>query len=135
MIGQSIRYFALLLILAFPVSAWAGPEGEYLAEGTDPGNGAAYSGTVSIARNGDTYTVVWNIGGTEYVGTGLGATSANGTTTMGPANDSDTAIAVSYITAGSFGLAIYAQQPDGTWNGIWTYGGSTSIGSEVWTPQ
>ena len=53
---------------------------------------------------------------------------------MGPASERDTAIAVSYVTDGSFGLTFYVEQENGQWRGIWTYAGSDRIGSEVWTP-
>jgi hypothetical protein len=51
---------------------------------------------------------------------------------MGPASTGDSSIAISYISDGSFGLAYYVEQEDGTWRGIWTYGGSNKIGTEVW---
>ncbi len=122
----SIIAFALACLVS--LSAFAGPVGNYVVEGTDPGTGSTYRGTVSVQKNGQTYTVEWNINGTKYVGTGLG------TSTMGPASDQDTAIAISYVTSNSFGLTFYEKQDNGQWKGIWTYGGSAQIGTEVWTP-
>ena len=128
------RNFVLALFYFVPLLAIASPEGNYAVEGTDPGSGAGYTGTVNVKRNGQTYTVAWDIGGTKYIGTGLGAANVKGTPTMGPASDQDTAIAVSYIAESSFGLTFYVKQANGQWKGIWTYGGSAQIGTEVWTP-
>lgn len=128
-----INTFALILLMTS--QAVAGPEGTYSVVGTNPGSGAQYRGVVSVKRNGQTYSVVWNVGGTEYLGTGLGAAKVKGTRTMGPASDQDTAIAISYVTNGSFGLTFYVQQSNGDWKGIWTYAGSRDIGTEVWTPR
>jgi len=126
---------AMLFTLINPLSAFAGPEGVYSVQGTNPGNKGSYSGTVAVERNGDTYVVAWDIGGTQYVGTGLGAANVKGTFTMGPANQDDIALAVSYVSGKSFGQAFYVEQEDGTWKGIWAYGGARQIGSETWTPQ
>lgn len=126
---------ALVAMFLLPVQAIAGPEGVYNVEGSNPGNGDRYRGTVSVTRTGQTYAVVWNIGGTEFIGTGLGSANVKGTSTMGPASDQDTAISISYVSDGSFGLAYYVEQSNGQWKGIWTYGGSTQIGTEIWTPR
>lgn len=124
---------AFLLILSSG-SALAGPEGKYTVNGTNPGNGSGYEGTVTVERNDQTYSVLWDVGGTKYLGTGIGAANVKGTPTMGPASGQDDTIAISYISGGSFGLAFYVEQDNGQWNGIWTYGGSSQIGTEVWTP-
>ena len=126
---------ALVAMILLPIQAVAGPEGNYSVEGTNPGNGDRYRGTVTVRRSGQTYAVVWNISGTEFIGTGLGSANVKGTPTMGPASDQDTAISISYISDGSFGLAYYVEQSNGQWKGIWTYGGSTQIGTEIWTPR
>ena len=113
----------LILVATFIVlgiaSAFAGPAGKYDVEGTNPGNGKEYSGTVSVERTGDTFKVTWNIGGTRYVGTGIGDKEF---------------LAVSYRAGDYTGLALYAATKDG-WKGIWTYADGTKIGSEVWTEQ
>ncbi len=118
-----------------PLRAIAGPEGTYNVEGTNPGGEGGYRGIVRVTQYGQTYSVVWEVGGTKYLGTGLGAANVKGTPTMGPASDQDTAIAISYITKGSFGLTFYVEQDNGQWKGIWTYGGSNQIGTETWTPR
>lgn len=120
-------------LMTFTLSALAGPEGTYTVRGTNPGGQGEYSGTVSVRQTGQTYSVIWNVGGVKYTGTGLGAENSRGYSTMGPASSSDSSIAISYISDGTFGLAYYVEQDDGTWRGIWTYGGSDKIGTEIWT--
>ncbi len=129
-----MRVLVALMVFMFSGAAQAGPEGRYTVEGTNPGNGSSYRGTVTVERNGQTYSVLWIVGGTEFVGTGIGAANVKGTATMGPASDQDDAIAISYVTDGSFGLTFYVEQDNGQWQGIWTYGGSSEIGTEIWTP-
>ncbi len=120
-------------LITLTLSALAGPEGTFTVRGTNPGGQGEYSGTVSVRQTGQTYSVIWNVGGVKYTGTGLGAENSKGYSTMGPASSSDSSIAISYISDGTFGLAYYVEQDDGTWRGIWTYGGSDKIGTEVWT--
>ena len=125
---------AAAIISALAIPALAGPEGSYSVAGKNPGNGSAYSGTVTVTRTGETYRVVWDIGGTTFTGSGLGAAPVKGSTVMGPADDADYVLAVGYISGPkNFGLAYYVEQDDGTWKGIWTYGGGEQIGTENWT--
>lgn len=124
----------LFVLFVFPMQAFAGPEGAYQVFGTSPGGGNEYEGVVAVERNGDTYVVVWEVGGTEFIGTGLGAANVKGVVTMGPASGQDTALTVSYISEDSFGLAFYVERDNGEWEGIWTFGGSENIGTEVWVP-
>ena len=133
--SRILFFAALLFTFIVPNSAFAGPEGVYYVEGTNPGNKGRYSGTVTVERNGDTYTVAQDIDGSQYIGTGLGAANVKGNFTIGPANEGDIALAVSYISGESFGQAFYIHQEDGSWKGIWAYGGAKKIGSETWTPQ
>jgi hypothetical protein len=120
------------ILLAAVTAAIAGPEGRYTVSGTNPGGGA-YTGTVRVARTGETYEVIWDIGGTRFTGSALGAAPVKGNSVMGPASDSDNVLAVGYVSGTrNFGLAYYVEQDDGTWQGIWTYGGSDRIGTEVW---
>lgn len=93
------------------------PVGSYAVMGTNPGGGSPYQGGVMVEKTGDTYRVTWNIGGTAYVGTGIG---------------DGRFIAVSYRSGNDTGLALYAAS--GTdWQGVWTYAGGTTIGTERWT--
>jgi hypothetical protein len=110
---------AAVSLVLLASSAWAVHEGEYDVEGTNPGSGSGYSGTVRVSRTGETYNVVWTVGGTRYVGTGIGNKDF---------------LAVSYRSGNSTGLALYGQA-DGSWQGIWTYAGSREVGTERWTPR
>lgn len=128
-----ITILTVVTLMTLTLSAIAGPSGIYTVKGTNPGGQGEYKGTVTVQQTGQTYSVVWNVGGVRYTGTGLGAEDSKGYSTMGPASSNDSSIAISYISGGSFGLAYYVEQEDGTWRGIWTYGGSDKIGTEVWS--
>jgi hypothetical protein len=123
-----------LLVLA-PALAWADPTGTFKVQGVNPDNGQQYTGTVKVSRDGETYSVAWNIGGQQFVGTGLGAKFNGSRFEMGPASPDDTAISVGYISGNSFGMAMYFLQPDGTWQGVWTYAGSKKASPENWLPN
>jgi len=97
----------------------AEPVGTYRVEGTNPGNGSAYSGTVSVERTGETFRVVWVVGGTRYVGTGIGNRNF---------------LSVSYRSGESTGLALYGED-GGNWVGVWTYAGGQQMGKERWLRQ
>jgi hypothetical protein len=64
--------------------------------------------------------VIWDVGGTRYVGTGIGDANF---------------IAVSYRTGQSSGLALYAHKGNGIWEGIWTYANGRDVGTEKWIPR
>ena len=101
------------------IAASADPVGKYQVSGTNPGNGSAYSGEVSVQRTGDTFKVTWTVGGKRYDGTGIGSSDF---------------IAVSYRAGNDTGLALCAQDGEG-WKGIWAYAGSQKLGTEVWERQ
>jgi hypothetical protein len=127
---------ALVVLLAAATAALAGPEGSYDVSGTNPGDGSSYSGRVTVEQTGETYQVIWDVAGTRFIGSGLGAAPVKGNTVMGPAAANDDVLAVGYVSGDrNFGLAFYVEQDDGTWSGIWTFGGSTAIGTEIWTPR
>ncbi|MDB5524807.1 MAG: hypothetical protein JWM58_2570 [Rhizobium sp.] len=126
---------AACLLLAMPALAWADPTGAYQVRGVNPGDNKEYTGTVNVVRNGETYNVSWNIAGQEFVGTGLGAKFIGDRFQMGVASPDDTAISVGYISGQSFGMAMFFQQPDGHWQGIWTYAGSNKASTEDWYPR
>lgn len=126
-----LRSLASACLCLAPAIALADPTGNFEVRGKNP-DGQEYTGKVSVQRNGETYTVVWNVGGTEFVGTGLGAKFVGDRFQMGPASPEDTAISVGYISGKSFGMAMYFEQPDGHWQGIWTYGGSDKASLENW---
>jgi hypothetical protein len=93
----------------------ADPVGSYSVEGSNPGGGK-YRGTAKVEKTGQTYRVIWIVGSTRYVGTGIG--------------DKDF-IAVSYKSGSDTGLALYGAD-GGNWAGVWTYAGGRRIGTEIW---
>lgn len=106
----------IALVLSAVAAFAADPVGSYTVQGNNPGGGSRYTGTVTISRTGDTYRVVWVVGSTRYVGTGIG--------------DKDF-IAVSYRSGNDTGLALYGSD-GGNWKGLWTYAGGREVGTEIW---
>lgn len=122
-----------MIIAGLPSVASADPTGRFTVVGDNPETGKQYTGTVTVTRTGETYDVVWSIAGSDVIGTGLGAKFVgNNRFRVGPASKDDIAISVGYSSGGnSFGIAMYFEQPDGTWRGVWTYKGSEKAISEV----
>ena len=108
--------FAAALLAGCPAFA-ADPVGTYAVRGVNPGGGAEYSGTVQVSRTGETYRVVWNVAGEQFVGTGIG---------------NQDFLAVSYQSGKSTGLALYGAAGS-DWQGTWAYAGSRATGGERWT--
>jgi hypothetical protein len=118
-----MRTFSAAIGLAFVLFsslAFADPVGRYEVSGTNPGGKGDYSGQVVVERTGDTYRVTWNVGGQRFIGTGIGDKNF---------------IAVSYRSGDQTGLALYAEEGDGTWVGVWTYAGGKQVGTERWERQ
>jgi len=121
-------------LIAAPGLALADPTGNYNVTGRNVDTGNTYHGTVEVSRLGPTYKVVWNIAGKQSVGTALGSHFENDTTiATGPATEKDAGLSVGYINNNSFGIGTYYLRRDGSWEGVWTYGGSQHITSETWT--
>ena len=97
----------------------ADPAGSYRVEGTNPGSGSTYTGSVTVTKTGETWRVVWVVGNTRYVGTGIGDRNF---------------IAVSYRAGNETGLALYGAE-GGNWQGVWAYAGGQQIGAERWLRQ
>ncbi len=97
----------------------ADPVGSYKIEGSNPGGSGAYQGTAEVTKTGQTFHVVWDIGGTKYEGTAIGDQNF---------------MAITYRSGDNTGLALYAED-GGNWKGVWTYAGGTAMGSEVWKRQ
>src|SRR6516164_7244606 len=96
-------FIALTLLWGFATAAFAAdPVGTYHIEGHNP-SGSTYEGSVTVTKTGDTYRVVWDIGGTKYEGTAIG--------------DKDF-MAVTYRSGDSTGLALYGED-GGNWKGVW----------------
>ncbi len=70
MIVRLAAFVAVFIVVTVP--ALADPVGRYTVEGKNPGGGPSYSGTVSVERTGQTYRVVWDVGGSRFIGTGVG---------------------------------------------------------------
>jgi len=113
---------AVAIIVSAAALVWSAaafatdPVGHYEVEGSNPGGGGSYTGTVTVQKTGDTYRVVWDVGGTRYIGTGIG---------------DRTFLAVSYKSGNNTGLALYSAEGE-DWKGIWTYAGGRQIGPEAW---
>lgn len=125
---------AILIALALPAAALAGPDGSYHVKGVNPDDGRDYTGTVKIVRKGEVYRVVWQIGDDETVGMGLGLRLVDGQIVAGPASDADTGIAISYASGDSIGNATYTEFSDGTWRGVWAGKGDKTVSTEEWIP-
>jgi hypothetical protein len=107
---------AAALLLSAATAFAAEPVGHYSIAGTNPSGGGKYSGTVSVEKTGQTYSVIWIVGSTRYVGTGIGDKNF---------------LAVSYKSGTETGLALYGSD-GGNWAGVWTYAGGSQMGTEVW---
>jgi hypothetical protein len=112
-------FVALAMLGGFATAALAAdPVGSYKIEGSNP-SGGSYQGTAEVTKTGQTYQVVWDIGGTKYQGTAIGDQNF---------------MAITYRAGDNTGLALYGED-GGNWKGVWTYAGGTSMGSEVWKRQ
>ena len=107
------------LILSAGV-AWAAeqadPVGHYSVKGQNPSK-AMYNGHVSVTKKGETYDVVWKIGGETITGVGISV---------------ENNFSVAYQSGKDVGLAVYQKNPDGTWLGLWTIEGAGRVGLEQW---
>lgn len=69
-------YLAIVLTVAIGLASSASAAnadivGTYSAEGTNPGGKGGYKATVIVSKTEDTYKIVWDVGGTVYIGTGI----------------------------------------------------------------
>jgi hypothetical protein len=109
-----------VVVLTTATAAFAAdPVGDYRVEGANPGGSGGYRGTVSVSKTGETYRVVWVVGTTRYIGTGIGNKDF---------------IAVSYRSGNDTGLALYGAE-GGNWTGVWAYFGGKEVGAERWLRQ
>lgn len=106
---------ALLVLIAAPALAF---EGNYVVQGGNPGNRGTYTGIASIAKNGDTYLIAWNVGGKVYRGIGIA--------------DQDV-LAVSVPDAKQ--VVLYRKDKDGRLVGRWSVFGMDSSAPEVLVPR
>lgn len=106
------------VLLAQPAAA--GIEGLYSVEGQNPGQPGSYKGEAQIKQTGRTYTVVWRIGQTQQIGTGIVIDNVLSIvfTPVGPARP---------------GVAVYSISGDKVTGGVWTSLGSQVVAEEVWS--
>ena len=133
-----MKSYALALaaaLAAMPVAALADPTGTYAVNGNNAAGNSEYSGTVEVVRTGQTYIVYWKIGGKEFIGTGIGAQLLESSILMGPATENDRGLSIGYVSEENFGIAMFFEQEDGSWQGVWTYGGGETVASETWTRE
>ncbi len=126
-------YAASAAIMLAVSPALADPQGTYAVKGLNPSDGSTYEGTVTVERTGTTYSVSWDIAGKQFIGVGIGAAPTDTGILVGDADTRDNALSVGYTSDGTYGQVFVAEQPDGTWKGVWAYGGGDTIGTETWT--
>jgi hypothetical protein len=134
MIRRSFRALGVFMALAASAPALADPVGTYDVAGINPDNGGEYSGTVTVTRNGETYSVVWIIADAKSTGVGLGGKRGASAST-GAASPGDDMITIGYGNESGFGISQYDLQPDGSWKGHWAYAGGETVSTETWTRQ
>lgn len=93
-------------------------EGHYRIEGVEP-DGRGYKGELAIKRAGETYIVVWSVGGRRFIGTALGAPSG---------------FAVSFRHGEATGVAIFRPTDEG-YEGAFAYHLTPRAGQERWIRQ
>ena len=96
-------------------------EGVYRVEGHAPRSGDMYKGEAQIKRTGDTYSVVWRIGSSGHIGTGI-------------LRDNVLSVFFQPLDRGSAaGVASFRIIDDKIAQGTWTMLGGKEVGEENWT--
>ena len=96
-------------------------DGRYRIEGHSPGSSDIYKGEAQIKKTGATYTVVWRIGETGHVGTGI---------------LTDNVLSVFFQPLdrrAAPGVASFHIIDDKVVEGTWTVLGGNAVGEERWT--
>lgn len=104
-----------------PGAGTKGIDGVYVVDGRDVGR-ESYKGVAEIRRSGSTYQMVWQIGPTAFVGTGLYAEGV-------------LSVAFRDVQGRVLGLGVYSLQDDKTLAGVFTFVGSDKTGSEMLSPM
>ena len=116
--------WSALFGVALTFSAAAeGIDGVYRVEGHSPGSTDTYRGQAQIKKTGDTYTVVWRIGESGHVGTGI--LTGNVLSIFFQPLDRRAAP----------GIASFLIEDDRVTQGTWTVLGGNSVGVERWIPD
>lgn len=119
---RSLTLAAGLFGLAFASDARA-IEGRYRIEGTNPGSATAtYKGEALIKKSGASYSIVWQTGGSQQIGTGIliGAVLS---------------IAFRAVNGTQAGVASFSVANDRVTGGSWTFIGAQITGTERWIPE
>ena len=115
-------FWSIVACAALTVSAAAeGIDGLYRVEGHSPGSAETYKGQAQIKKTGDTYTVVWRIGESGHVGTGI--LTGNVLSIFFQPLDRRAAP----------GVASFLVTDDKVTEGTWTVLGGNAVGVERWT--
>ncbi len=120
--GRLVWFFAFSAALAVGAAA-EGIDGVYRVEGHSPGSSETYKGQAQIKKTGDTYTVVWRIGESGHVGTGI--LTGNVLSIFFQPLDRRAAP----------GVASFLVEDDKVTNGTWTVLGGNAVGEERWFPD
>jgi hypothetical protein len=117
-------FWSAFLGMAMTISAAAeGIDGFYRVEGHSPGSTDTYKGQAQIKKTGDTYTVVWRIGESGHVGTGI--LRGNVLSVFFQPLDRRAAP----------GIASFLITDDKVTEGTWTVLGGNAVGVERWVPD
>jgi hypothetical protein len=117
-------FLSVLVGAVLTVSAAAeGIDGLYRVEGHSPGSSEISKGQVQIKKTGDTYTVVWRIGESGHVGTGI--LRGNVLSIFFQPLDRRAAP----------GIASFLVNDDKVTEGSWTVLGGNAVGMERWVPD
>ncbi|MDB5571298.1 MAG: hypothetical protein JWN93_2481 [Hyphomicrobiales bacterium] len=112
--------FALLALMAGQ-GAWASDiEGLYSVVGSNPGQPGNYKGEAQIKQTGKTYTIVWRVGESRQVGTGLLV-------------DNVLSVVFTPVGAPRPGIAVFSVADGKISTGVWTSLGSQIVAEEVWS--
>lgn len=111
--------------MSLPVAAFccwsvpvlADPSGTYAVTGSNPGGGGTYRGEVAVQSTGQNFDVTWTILRDTFTGTGI----AHGDT-----------LSVVYESATSIPGVIQMNRTEDGWEGVWTYIGEDTNGTETW---
>lgn len=112
---------AIAAVLAVSPAALADLAGQYVIEGKNP-QGQAYKGKVAVKPARGVYHVVWKIGNSRHVGTGILKADLFSVVYKSPGKDQRP------------GLVVYEVQDDGSLVGVWVGLGQRQMGRETWTP-
>ncbi|MCJ2080959.1 hypothetical protein [Methylobacterium sp. J-090] len=108
---------AALVATSLPAAAI---EGRYKIEGRNPGQSQVYRGEAAVKKSGETYSIVWQIGSSRQIGTGILSGSV---------------LSVVFQAAGapgSGGVASFQVSDNKITSGQWAVTGGQMIGTEQW---